>query len=74
MSKKKKKEKNNEVSKPSVENAWNYNEFYDYEKSENEIPEGNTCKCGGSLWFIDDYIVCGHCGKKWFPGTDADDE
>lgn len=71
MSKKKKKQ--NDVPEDTCK-AWNYNVYQDDNIIDDDIPEGDTCKCGGYLWRIDDYIICGHCGKKWYPGAIIEDD
>lgn len=72
MSKKKRKSTDNSCENTTT--SWNYNVFQDDEVQDYDIPDGDTCKCGGCLWRIDDYIICGHCGKRWYPGAVVNDE
>ena len=70
MSKKKKRD----VAVSENTDTWNYNVFQDEDVNTDRIPDGDMCSCGGYLWRIDDYIICGHCGKKWYPGAILDDD
>lgn len=39
---------------------------YDFDDEYDPVPNDHEhCKCGGSLWLIDGYWICGDCRRKY---------
>lgn len=38
-----------------------YKEFEDYDS----VPKDMKCKCGGCIWDLGDYYVCGDCRRRY---------